>query len=49
MLNTFDKNLLQKNEMKGVKPKGMPRILMPLAGQQNLARRTNPIAKLNGV
>jgi hypothetical protein len=48
MLNILDKNLLQKNEMKEAKPKGMPRILMPLVEQQNLAGRTNPRAKLDG-
>jgi hypothetical protein len=48
MLSIFDKNLLQKIEMKGTKPKGMLKILTPLAGQQNLARRTNPRTKLNG-
>jgi len=48
MLNIFDKNLLQKTEMKGTKPKGMLKILTPLARQQNLARRTNPRTKLNG-
>jgi hypothetical protein len=48
MLNILDKNLLHKNERKGAKPKGMPRILMPLVRQQYSTRRTNPRAKLNG-
>jgi len=48
MLSILNKNLLQKNEMNGEKPKEMPRILMPLARQQNLAGRTNPRTKLNG-
>jgi hypothetical protein len=38
----------KEEEVKEAKPKGTPRILMPLRGQHNLARGMNPWGKPDG-